>query len=76
MKGASLVVYVDENGEVISAKNVHKEEGNILEGEIQYGEEEISKNKKIVGGTFKTKLMYPNACCWRLIGGKWVCVPC
>jgi|APFre7841882630_1041343.scaffolds.fasta_scaffold338991_1 hypothetical protein len=76
MKGSSLVVYVNEDGEVIGAKNMHKESGNIIEGEIEYGPEEKSKNKKIVGGALKTKLRYPNSCCWKLVGSKWVCGPC
>jgi len=76
MKGASLVVYVNEDGEVIGAKNVDKEKGQILEGEIEYGPDEKKANKKIVGGALKTKLMYPNRCCWVLVGGQWVCLPC
>ncbi len=77
MKGASLVVYLNEDGEVIAAKNVNKQSGEILKGEIEYGEDEKKANKKIVGGAFKTRLWYPNACCWRhLRGNGWVCGPC
>jgi hypothetical protein len=76
MKGSSLVVYVNEEGEVIGARNVHKESGKILEGEINYGDEEKKHNKKIVGGTLKTVLMYPNACCWRRVGTTWLCGKC
>jgi hypothetical protein len=76
MKGASLVVYVNEDGEVVGAKNVDKETGNALNTDPEYGPEEQKMNKKFVGGNFKTKLWYPNACCWKLIGGKWVCVSC
>jgi hypothetical protein len=73
MKGASLVVYVNESGEVIGAKNINKEQGNVRETPIEYGDEEIKIGKKIVGGTKPTKLYIHNGCCWRLIGGKWVC---
>jgi hypothetical protein len=77
MKGASLIVYVNDNGEVIGAKNVNRENGQILEGEIEYGVEEKKADKKIVGGALKTRLMYPNACCWvKLPGNGWVCLPC
>lgn len=75
MKGASLVVYVNAEGEVIHAKNCD-EIGNPTNTDPEYGAEEQSKNKKFVGGNYKTRLWYPNACCWRLIGGKWQCVPC
>jgi hypothetical protein len=77
MKGASLVVYVNDDGEVIGAKNLDKVTGDIREGEIQYGEEERKANKKIVGGAYKTKLRYPNVCCWKNVPGiGWVCGPC
>jgi hypothetical protein len=77
MKGASLVVYVNADGEVIHAANVDPKTGEILEGPIQYGPEENGQNKKIFGGVKKTMLRYPNSCCWRQITGNgWVCGPC
>ena len=76
VKGASIVVWVNEAGEVIEAKKAHKETGEPI-GDIDYGQDEIAKNKKIVGGTYKTRLMYPNTCCWKQAQGNgWVCQPC
>jgi hypothetical protein len=75
MKGASLVVYVNENGEVIGAKNINKKEGNVLETPIVYGEEEMKIGKKIVGVNKPTRLYIHNGCCWKSIGGKWICSP-
>lgn len=77
MKGASLVVYVNEDGEVIGARNVKKETGEIGDDNIQYGPDEIKANKKFVGGNHKTRLLYTNPCCWKWISGiGWVCGPC
>lgn len=78
IKGAALVVWVNEDGEVIEAMKADKETGAPIPGEeITYGPEENAKNKKIVRGALKTRLMYPNSCCWKqLIGNGWVCGPC
>ncbi len=76
MKDASLVLFVDDNGEVMHALNVDKESGKILTTDIADGEEENKANKKIVGGKLKSRIVYPNTCCWKFLNGKWVCVPC
>ena len=68
MKKASIVVYVDEDGNIIDAKNVDQTE-------IQYGEEERKANKKIAGGAVVSRIYTPNGCCWRLVNGMWQCSP-
>jgi hypothetical protein len=75
MKEASLVVYVNAEGEVIDAKNCD-EAGNPTNTDPEYGPEEQKMNKKFVHGNFKTRLWYPNACCWKKIGNTWQCVSC
>lgn len=77
VKGASLILWVNEAGEVIEAKNVHKETGDPISEDIQYGPDEIKANKKFVGGAYKNKIRYPNSCCWVFVPGVgWVCRPC
>lgn len=77
VKGASLVVWVNQEGEVIEAMLADKDTGAPISGEIPYGPDEIAKNKKIVRGALKTRLMYPNSCCWKQITNNgWVCGPC
>lgn len=76
MKGASLLVYVNADGEVIGARNVDPITGTIGDDHIKYGDAENAANKKFVGGTHKNKIRYPNSCCWRQTSGGWVCVPC
>ncbi len=77
MKGARLVVFVNADGEVIGAKNVDPDSGAIGDDKITYGKDEIAASKKIVGGKYKSKIMYPNVCCWRYkVGVGWVCVTC
>jgi NDP-sugar pyrophosphorylase family protein len=77
MKGARIVVYVNDDGEVIGARNVHPDTGVIGDDNIQYGKDEIAANKRIHGGAHKTKLRYPNVCCWKYMPGVgWICVAC
>ena len=63
---AKIVVYVNEYGEVIDAKNV---DGS----DIQYDPKEQNEAgfRRIVGS--RTKLYTPNGCCWRLVSGVWKC---
>ena len=76
MKGASLVVYVNADGEVIGARNVDSSTGTIGDDKIKYGDAENAANKKFAGGKYKNKIRYPNSCCWKLTNGVWVCAPC
>ncbi len=59
----SLIVHIDENGYVTKATDVNGKE-------LAYHPEE----KKRIHGS-KTRLLTPNDCCWRLIGGVWRCRP-
>jgi hypothetical protein len=76
MKGASLVVFLDETGVVMYAANVDPKTGEILNTPIEYGPEEIKQNKKFFKGNSQCMIRYPNSCCWKLVAGKWVCGPC
>ncbi len=76
MKGASLVVFVNGDGEVIGARNVDPNTGTIGDENIKYGPNEIAANKKFVGGNHKNTIRYPNACCWRQTATGWVCGQC
>ena len=76
MKGASLAVFLDEKGEVMYAANVNPATGEILDTPIKYGEEEIKQNKKFFKGNRPCMIRYPNSCCWKSVGGIWVCGPC
>jgi hypothetical protein len=76
VEGASLIVWVNDAGEVIEAKNADKRTGDPVGGDIKYGPEELKANKKFVGGAFKNKIRYPNSCCWKLTPSGWICGPC
>ncbi len=76
MKGASLVVWVNADGEVIGANNVDPGTGDIGDDKIKYGDAENAANKKFVGGNHKNTIRYPNACCWRQTSNGWVCGQC
>ncbi len=77
MKGARLLVYVNDDGVIIGAKNVDPVTGVPNDMEIPYGPNEIAENKKFHGGKRTSRLLYTNPCCWRYVAGTgWVCQPC
>jgi len=61
-KKASIIIHVNEDGEIISAKNVDL-------SEIQYDPDE---KRKIDGARIYT----PNGCCWKLTSSGWKCLTC
>ena len=65
---SQLMVIVNEYGKVVEAKALDSE-GKIVN--IEYGDEEKRANKSIIGA----RLYTPNGCCWRKVGGVWICSP-
>jgi hypothetical protein len=65
---SQLMVIVNEYGKVVEAKALDSE-GKIVN--IEYGDEEKRASKSIIGA----RLYTPNGCCWRKVGGVWVCSP-
>lgn len=72
VKGASLVVWVNENGEIIEAKEAHKDNGTPI-SDVKY---DPGEKRRMVKGERSTRLMYTNPCCWRWTPSGWVCGPC
>lgn len=63
---AEIKVYFSKDGKAVRATTMDDKPLT----EEDYGQKE---EKRIVGdGLLASK----NWCCWRKIGGKWVCVPC
>lgn len=63
---AKILITIDEDGKIVDATD---EYGN----ELEYGDEERARGKKLHNTS--TRLLCPNVCCWRNIGGKMYCHP-
>lgn len=61
-KKASIIIHVNEDGEIVSAKNVDLTP-------IKYD----SKEKRRMDGA---RIYTPNGCCWRQTPTGWKCLPC
>lgn len=62
---ASLIVYLNEAGEVIHVRNVDL-------SEVEYDKDERDRNRTMIGA----RIFTPNGCCWRLTPTGWKCLPC
>lgn len=64
-KKASIIIHIDEDGEIISAKNVDLTP-------VKYGEKDKKINRTMIGA----RIFTPNGCCWKKTPSGWQCLPC